>query len=111
MVLLNNNVKYVVAKPGDTYVTLAKDLEMGLWQLRKYNETGKNEILNSGDLVYLQPKRRRSRTEQHVVKKGETIYSISQLYAVKMKFIRKKNHLGPGEEPQEGDVINLRKNK
>ena len=113
IVLLNNNVKYIVAKPGDTYKTLASDLDMGVWQFKKYNETKnlKNFSLKSGDVVYLQPKKRRSKIVQHKVKDGETIYSISQLYAVKMKFIYRKNHLPPGMEPKPGDLILLRNNK
>lgn len=111
-IMLNNNVKYVVAKPGDTYFTLASQLDMGLWQLYKYNETGKSSTIKAGDIVYLQPKHRRSSTtEFHTVKKGDTMYSISQKYGIKLKHLYRKNHMNPGEEPKVGDTINLRNKK
>jgi LysM repeat protein len=111
VVLTNNDVKYVLARPGDTYFKLAKELDMGLWQLYKYNETGKNGVLKTGDIVYLQPKRRKASVEYHTVMKGETMYLISQKYGIRLKHLYKKNRMNPGEEPKPGDILYLRKKK
>jgi LysM repeat protein len=111
VILLNNEVKYVLARPGDTYLKLAKELDMGLWQLYKYNETGKNGILKTGDIVYLQPKRRKAQVEFHTVLKGETMYMISQKYGIRMKHLYKKNNMDPGVEPKPGTILNLRSRK
>jgi len=110
-ILYNNDLKYVIAKPGDSYFTLAKKLDMGLWQLYKYNETGKNAAIRAGDIVYLQQKRRRGSESTYTAKKGDTMYTISQKFGVKVKFLYKKNHMNPGDEPKVGDVINLRTKK
>lgn len=110
-IMYNNDLKYVIAKPGDSYFTLAKKLDMGLWQLYKYNESGKNAAIRAGDMVYLQQKRRRGTQDIYTVKKGDSMYTISQKFGVKMKFLYKKNHMNPGDEPKVGDVIYLKAKK
>lgn len=108
-IFLNNNIKYVIVKPGDTFMKIAKDLDMGVWQLYKYNELRKDAKLKSGQILYIQPKRRKAQEATHTVKQGETLYSISQLYGVKVKALRKLNNLEAGAEPSAGAVLKLRK--
>jgi LysM repeat protein len=109
-VFLNNDIKYVVVQDGDTYYKIAHQLDMRLWQLHNYNETGRQTCLQVGDIVYLQPKRRHSQKEEsHVVRFGETMYYISQLYGIKMKHLYKLNHMLDGQEPNAGQKIVLKK--
>lgn len=109
---LNNNIKYVVVQDGDTYYKIAHDLDMRLWQLHNYNETGKQTCLQVGDVVYLQPKRRHSRMEEvHTARFGETMYYISQLYGIKMRHLYKMNNMTDGKEPTAGQKIYLQKKK
>ena len=109
---LNNRIKYVVVQDGDTYYKIAHDLDMRLWQLHKYNETGKQTCLQVGDIVYLQPKRRHSQTEEvHVARWGETMYYISQLYGIKTRHLLKLNHMTDGQEPAAGQKIFLKRQR
>ena len=108
-IFLNNQIKYVVVQDGDTYYKIAQQLDMRLWQLHNYNETGRQTCLQVGDIVYLQPKRRHSQKEEfHTVRFGETMYYISQLYGVKMKHLYRMNHMVDGQEPEAGRKIALR---
>jgi LysM repeat protein len=104
----NNNVKYVIAKPGDTFMKIAQDLDMGVWQLYKYNELTKNAKLESGQILYIQPKRKKAEEASHTVKPGESIYTIAQQYGIKVKSLYKLNNMSPGSQPKAGDVIKLR---
>lgn len=108
-----NDVEYIVVKSGDTFDKLARELEMFNWELFKYNELTKDSTLHDGQLLYLQPKRRRAERgkEIHTVQPGENIYSISQLYAVKSKHIRRLNRLSPEATVNPGDILNLRSKK
>ena len=107
---LNNNIKYIVVQDGDTYYKIAHDLDMRLWQLHNYNETGQQTCLQVGDVVYLQPKRRHSGKEEfHIARFGETMYYISQLYGIKMRHLCKMNQMPEGQEPSAGQKIVLRK--
>jgi len=106
---LNNNVKYVIAKKGDTFDKITKKLEKMFWELPKYNELNKNTKLIQGQIVYIQPKRRKAEKEYHIVKKGETLHTVSQIYAVKTKILRKYNKLTENQKIHAGDKIWLRK--
>ena len=106
-----NNVDYVVVKKGDTYFKLCNELEMLSWELFRYNEITKDSVLHEGQKLYIQPKRRKAAfgTDTHIVKPGETIYSISQLYAIKSKNLLKFNNLAPTDSLKVGQILNLRK--
>ncbi|MBI3500751.1 MAG: glucosaminidase domain-containing protein [Bacteroidetes bacterium] len=109
---MNNGIKYIVVEDGDTYYKIAYDLDMRLWQLHNYNETGKQTCLEVGNVVYLQPKRRHSHKEEfHTARFGETMYYISQLYGVKTARLYKLNHMTDGQEPTAGQKIYLKKHK
>jgi LysM repeat protein len=104
----DNNIKYVVAKQGDTPASIAKQNDMGLWQILKYNDLEKHDPIMSGDLVYLQPKRNYAKAEFHEVVAGESLRSISQEHGVKMKRLMKMNEFIPNYIPQVGEKIKLR---
>lgn len=103
--------KYVIARQGDTYFKIAQDCQKGLWELYKYNEISKDAKPVSGERVYIQPKRRKGSVDFHVVKEGETMYSISQEYCIKLKFLYRKNRMEKGTQPKAGDVLCLRHKK
>jgi LysM repeat protein len=108
-----NNIEYTVVKSGDSFEKLARELEMFTWELQKYNELTKDSTLSEGQILYLQPKHRRAERGKdiHTVQPGETLYSISQLYGVKTKHLRRLNRLGASEDVKEGEVLNLRSKK
>ena len=111
-IFLNNNIKYIVVQDGDTYYKIAHDMDMRLWQLHNYNETGKQTCLQVGDVVYLQPKRRHAcKEEYHVTRFGETMYYISQLYGIKTHRLAKMNQMEEDQEPIAGQKIYLKKSK
>ena len=110
-IMLFNNIKYLIVKKGDTFFKIASDYDIEPRQLRKYNDLSKEDKLMPGQKLYLQPKRKRGVEEFHMVQKGETMYSISQLQGVKLKQLYKKNLLKPGEEPKVGDKLWLRAKK
>jgi hypothetical protein len=113
LVEVRNHIKYIVAKEGDTYAGLAKELGLMAWELPKYNESEDERILQEGEIVYLQPKRNRAErgNDFHVVQEGETLYQISQLYGVKLERLLRMNSLNPGDEVETDDKVWLRKNK
>lgn len=105
----DNNIKFVVAKKGDTPESLAERYEMGRWQILKYNDLSKGARLIEGEVVYLQPKRNNAKEEFHTVQQGETVRDISQKYGVKMKTILKLNGLTESDFPTAGQKLKIRK--
>lgn len=112
-VLMNNKVEYVVVQVGDTPETLRQELDLYANELYRYNNLYKGVNLEPGQMIYLQPKRRKAArgNEIHVLKSGETMYDISQIYGVKLDRLYKMNHMTEGAQPVEGTDIYLRRKK
>jgi LysM repeat protein len=110
-ILEKNRVKYIIAREGDSYESLTAELGKMQWELPKYNEVSAGGELHQGQIVYLQPKRNKANVDKktHTVKEGETMYSISQLYAVKVEKLYYLNRMTVGAEPKTGIVLQLRK--
>ena len=106
-----NNIKYITAISGDTFHSLANEFEMGLWQIYKYNNLEKGDILKINDIIFLQPKRNRCNVKFHVVKKGDNVKSISQFYGLKLKKILKRNNISIEDSLQIGSKLYLKKSK
>ncbi|MGI8893357.1 MAG: glucosaminidase domain-containing protein [Bacteroidia bacterium] len=104
-----NNVKYIIAKNGDTPNSIAKRNEMMPWQIIKYNDFEKNSTIIDGQIIYLQPKRNNAGKDYHIVQVGERMEEISQAYAVKLKKLYQKNNMKPGDQPVPGQKISLKK--
>ena len=106
-----NYVQYVTAKAEDTYDEIAEYLGVWPWELIKYNDASDDRVLLEGERVYIQPKRKKCQVKNHEVIEGETMYSISQLYAIKIDDLYKKNKMKNGTQPEIGQVIYLKKRK
>jgi membrane-bound lytic murein transglycosylase D len=68
----------------------------------------KDAPLVSGQMVYLEPKKRTGAIAQHIVKPGETLYTISQAYGVALSQLYKMNKLKTGHPVKHGQKILLR---
>jgi hypothetical protein len=112
-VLLNNRIEYILSEPGDTPELLRVELGLYKNEIYRYNNLYKGAKLETGSIIYLQPKRKKAApgNEIHRVEFGQTMYDISQIYGVKLKHLYRKNHLMEGEQPLEATDIYLRKKK
>jgi LysM repeat protein len=105
----DNGIRYVIVKKGDTYYKIAKEFDMGLWQLYKYNDVSKDDVLMPGDVLYLQAKKgKNTKAKAHVVKAGETLRDISQQYGVKLEKLKKRNDLEDDDVIKAGDKLVLK---
>jgi flagellum-specific peptidoglycan hydrolase FlgJ len=112
-ILTRNRINYIIVNKGDTYISLSEEFKLMPFELARYNEIERNVPLDSGQVLYIQPKRNQASVEfrTHTVKEGETMYQISQLYGIKLDVLYKKNLMQKGTEPAVGDVLFLRKQK
>ncbi len=111
-ILKINDVEYVIAEDGDSPRSLSMDFNVPVNRILKYNEHlyDADQQLNSGTRVYLQRKRSgfRGKKKYHYVKTGETMFSISQQYGIRLKSLYRKNKMEMGTEPAIGERIKLR---
>jgi LysM repeat protein len=104
-----NRVKYVTARDGDTPETLAKELDLLSWQIPKYNDIdSKNYRFKPGEIVYIQPKRKKAEEKSTVVAQGQDLREISQKYAIKISSIAKLNQIDEKAVLKPGQVLKLR---
>ena len=105
----NNGAHYITAQKGDTYESIAQDTRMKLKKLLKYNEVTEENSLNNGDIVFVQSKKKYAgkKSAPHVVKGGDSMHSISQLYGMRLKSLYKLNKLKDGYIPKPGDTLKV----
>jgi len=106
-----NKVAYIIATEYDTFKSLAKEYNLFKFELYRFNDLDRKDRITPGMVIYLEKKRKESakHLDRHVVEEDESLWSISQRYGVRMKFLRKYNNLAIGTEPLPGSIINLRK--
>ncbi len=107
-VFLLNNIKAIKAKVGDTPMGIAMKYNVPINYLIKYNDMFEGENFVEGQNVFIQPKRSKGNSKQHIVTDGESMYEMSQKYGVKLTELYKKNQLEPGLEVCAGELILLR---
>lgn len=107
---LNNGRKLVIIRTGDTFKHLASDFEIRLRKLLHYNEVRRKHVLHPGDILYLQKKARKAEKmyPYHLVKEGETLWQISQLYGIRLSRLRAINNLPRHYQPPVGTRLKLR---
>lgn len=108
---LANDLLYVIAREGDTFKGISKEFDVSQKKLRKYNDLFKGYELQEGDIIYLDEKHPYSIGEhaQHVVRRGESMYSISQKYGIRLKNLYKMNpEVSKYSGLQVGDILLLR---
>ena len=110
-VMKRNRIRYLVAGQGDTYESLTREMELMSWEISRYNDMSGRNSITPGDIIYLQPKRARAARgfDTHIVKQGQTMHQISQLYGIKLNRLLRRNYMEQGQEPSPGDTIFLRR--
>lgn len=107
-VYLNNKKKFVFAREGDNFESIAGEFGIYKWQVYKNNDLSKNDSLIAGQIVYLQKKRRKGVQKFHTFLENETMYSVSQLYGIQLRLLYKWNDMEEGEQPKTGHKLRLR---
>lgn len=102
---------YVRARRGDTFASIAKEMDTTAKKLAKYNERAKTDKLSEGDVIYLLKKQSKATKEYkgkvHIVKAGESMYHIAQMYGIRLKSLYKMNKMTFDDEIRIGDRLRL----
>ncbi len=107
-----NKNYYLTAKSGDTFRSLGKEVGISYRKLAKYNERDKRDTLEDGERIYLKQKQKKAektyKKRPHIVKDGESMYSIAQYYGIRLESLYKMNHLSPSYTIKVGDSLRVR---
>lgn len=105
-----NTKPYLTIQKGDSFHAISQHFDISVSRLRKFNDMASNQRLKPGQRLYVKRKRRRAASgyDYHLVREGDTAYSISQKYAMKIKLVYKFNKLRRGQKLTVGERIYLR---
>ena len=109
-VYIANGLAYVVARNGDNFRLLGGEFDISWKKLVKYNDLHEEYTLSEGDIIYLKKKNKKAMKPHttYVVKDGDSMHSISQVYGIRLKNLYKLNRKDGDYVPEVGDVLRLR---
>ena len=107
-----NETRVVYARAGTSLLAIAEKYDIALKRLLDFNELNNEDdnSLPSGQLIYLQRKRKTGANEFHLVMDGESLYDICQAEAIRLETLLEYNHLANGMQPAVGEKLYLRGN-
>ena len=100
-----NNLEGLQAEMCDNAVTMAYKGDISLNKFIEYNDIKENDLLQIGQVYYLEEKSAKASVPFHVVREGETLWSISQTYGVKLENLLKYNRFETVQRLQRGRII------
>jgi LysM repeat protein len=106
-----NGLLYIVVRSGDTWKSISKEFDISQSKLREYNDLYKGYNLQVGDILYLEKKKRKASKDNivHVLRSGESMYTVSQKYGIRLKNLYKLNKMSPEDPaPALGTILRLR---
>lgn len=103
---------YTIARQGDTYESIGKEMGISARKLRKYNEVDKHYKLQEGDVVFFQQKQKKADKSLkgiwYRVNNGDSMYSIAQRYGMRVATLYKNNFKDANYVPVPGDLLLIR---
>ncbi len=105
-----NETKVVYTKAGTSLFALASNNNIAYQKLLEFNELQKEDILAKSQLIFLERKSKKGKTDFHIVGADETLENIAQTEGVRLENLLEYNRVIKGEEPATGEKIYLRYN-
>lgn len=105
-----NGVAFVYSVDGESYRSIAELYNLFPREILYFNDVTADRQLLPGTVVYLQPKKRKAarHIDKYIAEGGETLWEISQRFAVKLQSIMKKNGFSEEHVLIDGDTVLLR---
>ncbi len=112
-VVLRNGLKSIVVKAGDSLAGIAAEFGLKSWQLQNYNDYSRDRVPRENEIMYVEPKKRKADRgqETYILKEGETMHYVSQMFGIKLDPLYRRNRMNDKENPEAGTVIYLRHKK
>lgn len=105
-----NDVRCTILYPGQTLASLSQKYDISRKSLLEYNEAISEKDIVEGGIVYLEPKRTKYKGIQdyYFVKEGDSLYSVSQQFGIKVKSLVKMNGKTPLSSLVAGEKLRLK---
>ena len=101
----------VQARYCDNVITLAYYGNLSIRRLLHYNELSNQDVVQPGQIYYLERKAKRAKVPFHVVQRNQTLREISNVYGVRLKSLLRFNWIQPTQRMQTGRLVWMRKKR
>ena len=102
---LINDLEGLQADMCDIPVTMAYKARISIERFVEYNDMKETDLLRIGQVYYIQAKASKASVPFHVVREGETLWDISQMYGVRLANLLDFNRFETVQRLQRGRVI------
>lgn len=107
-----NGLPGIMAGGNDNVESLARKAKISFSSFLRYNEMSERDPIVPGDVYYLAKKGKRAVVPFHTVREGESLWKVSQVYGIRLKYIVKNNRIdNRNQRPQTGRVLWLTKKR
>mgnify|MGYP006425315455 CR=1 FL=1 len=103
----------VIPGEGTDMADLIGALDISRRRFMRFNDMDISSEMETNQPYYLQRKKRRTPTdaEFHTLQHGQDLWDVAQMYAMKLRLVRKKNRIDDNEEVEPGRVLWLKKRR
>ncbi|WP_296703434.1 lytic transglycosylase domain-containing protein [Algoriphagus sp.] len=106
-----NEIDGVQAAQTTTQSKFSDQIGLKERKLRKLNDLEPGERIEAGEYYYTKKKKTKAEVENHIVMPGETLWSISQKYGIKLSSLKSKNRIRKDSDLKAGMVLNLQEHR
>lgn len=109
----HNKNYFIIVEIGDNMATISKETGISLKKLYQYNDLPLDYAPTQGDLIYFKKKQKCAdkqfkKNPIHIVEPNQSLFDISQLYGIRLKYLYKLNNFDPSHEIKPGDILRIR---
>lgn len=105
-----NGIRCTILYPGETLSSIALKYDISKKDLLLFNESTSESDFQEGDVVFLNKKKKKYNGAQdfYRTKEGETMYSISQKFGIRLANLTKMNQKTLFSKLEEGEKLRLK---
>jgi membrane-bound lytic murein transglycosylase D len=103
-----NELDGVQASKSTSAAKFSKEIGVREKKFLKVNDLSSDSRIEIGKYYYTEKKKTKADVDTHLVLPGETLWSISQKYGIRLSSLKSKNRIRKDSDLKAGMVINLR---
>lgn len=107
-----NDIKVVASREGETVADIARAFRVSTSKVVEYNDRGypPGVRLQPNTRIFIQKKgcKWRGRATEHVVREGQTMFDIAQVYGIQLEKLLEMNNLRRGQEPETNETVAIK---
>ena len=103
-----NGIMSILSDQGDDLQSITEKGNMSIRRFLKINDMSKSDEIKAGLAYYLSSKRKKAKVHYYTAHPGETLWSISQQFGIKLRSLMFRNRIKSEKELKPGRVLWMR---